>query len=224
LTESMSSSLTIGPGALDGKGLFADRDFEPGEAVISYQLQQLTLGEFRALPETEQRLFVHSYSGRRFLYPVPVRYTNHSDQPSAHEDFEQSCLIALRHISKGEPITTDAMRETDRELATFMEAFSRACEKGDRDALSQLVADTAIVWLPDGMRQGELDVLEELQRFHAADRPISLGDLEWILGRHRWDAVCSFDITDRATAREWHATVMLKVMEGNWQLVYEHVG
>ena len=122
----MSSGLAIGEGALDGKGLFAARDFESGEELDSYRLQELTLAEFRALPEAEQLLFVHSYSGRRFLYPSPVRYANHSDLPSAHQDFERSRLVAVRRISQGEPMTVDAMRETDRELATFMEALGQA--------------------------------------------------------------------------------------------------
>jgi SnoaL-like domain len=181
-------SVIIGPGALDGKALFADRDFELGEVVVSCQLQELTLGDFRALSEGEQLLFVHSYSARRFLYPVPVRYTNHSDHPSVHEDFQQCRLIARRDISEGEPITIDAMRETDHELASFMEAFSQACQSGDRDELSQLVDDTAVMWLPGGSTRGKARVVEELQHVHAPDGAISFGELDWIVGRHRWEA------------------------------------
>jgi hypothetical protein len=219
----MQSNLSIGPGALDGSGVFADRDFEPGDVVLSYRLRELTLEEFRALPEKEQLLFVHSYGGRRFLYPSPVRYTNHSERPTVHDDFEHGRLVALRHISRGEPITIDAMRQTDRELTTFMEALATACSNGDRDALLELIADTAFARLPDGMHRGAADVAEELLRFHTGNRAIPASAREWIVGRHRWEAVCSAGFADGG-ARRWHVTAMLEVIEGNWQLVYEHVG
>ena len=222
--RAMRSDLAIGQGALDGKGIFADRDFLPGEEVVSFHLRELTLAEFRDLPETDQLLFVHSYGGRRFLYPTPVRYANHSDQPTVREDFERSRFIALRRISRGEPITIDATRETDRELATFMEAFRRAVATEDDTALAELIADTASVWLPDRARRGAARVGRALREFHHDDRQILSHDLEWIVGRHRWEAVCFFGITDRAAARHWHATVMLQVIDGNWQLVYAHVG
>ena len=70
-----------------------------------------------------------------------------------------------------------------------MEAFIWACWSGDPDELSRLVDETAVVWLPGGSTRGKPGVLEELERFHAPDREIIFGDLGWIVGSHRWEAV-----------------------------------
>ena len=111
----------IGEGALAGQGLYAARSFAEGEVVVSYSLRRLSREEFLALPETE-RLFVHSYGGERYMYPSPARYVNHSHSPNTYQDFESHCDIALRPIAEGELITTNATKETDRELTTFLAA------------------------------------------------------------------------------------------------------
>ena len=70
-------------------------------------------------------MFVHSSGGRRYLYPPPAKFVNHADDPSCFEDFDRCCDVALRDIAKGEPITIDATQETMRELATFLDAYTR---------------------------------------------------------------------------------------------------
>jgi hypothetical protein len=57
---------------------------------------------------------------------------------------------------------------------------------------------------------------------------LSMRDITWIVGTGRWEAVCSYEFERRggpaggdATARG-HATDVLKVIYGNWQLVYRH--
>ena len=54
------NDVVVGVGELDGKGVYADRDFVAGDVVMSYRLQPLTRAEFTALPLPE-RQFVHSY-------------------------------------------------------------------------------------------------------------------------------------------------------------------
>ena len=46
----------------------------------------------------------------------------------------------------------------------------------------------------------------------------ALDDVEWIVGTGRWEAVCSAVDGDR------HLTMLLKVIRGNWQMVYQHRG
>jgi hypothetical protein len=109
--------VNLGPGSLAGTGVYAARDFVAGEVVVSYQLKALDEAAYMALPAGEHH-FVRSYGGCRYLYPAPARFVNHSDEPSCYQDFERGCDIALRSITRGEPITIDFTEETTRELDT----------------------------------------------------------------------------------------------------------
>jgi uncharacterized protein len=56
----VTSGLRIADGKLAGRGVYATRDFEPGELVVPYGLIELTQTEFDALPEGE-REWTHSF-------------------------------------------------------------------------------------------------------------------------------------------------------------------
>ena len=83
--------VTIGHGELNGPGVYADRDFIAGETTTAYDLQYIDEADYRALPG-EDRLFVHSYGGRRYLYPAPARFVNHSGQPTCREGLRPKLL------------------------------------------------------------------------------------------------------------------------------------
>lgn len=117
-------NIVIGKGKLAGKGVYAARDFSKGELVLTYNLQALTQDEFNALPKGEQ-MFVHSFWGKMYLFPGPSRYTNHSANPNTMSDLKKMCDYAIRPISKGEMITTNATEEVRNELETFVEAYEK---------------------------------------------------------------------------------------------------
>jgi hypothetical protein len=139
------ADVRVGKGDLAGKGVYTDRDFIAGEPVITFDLQQIDEAQYLALPAGEY-LFVHSYGGRRYLYPAPARFVNHSDEPSCFEDFDRCCDVALRDIAKGEPVTIDAAQETRRELATFLDAYTAALRSRSVPLLSCLIDGGATLW------------------------------------------------------------------------------
>lgn len=94
----------IGNGELQGKGVYAARNFKQGEVVIQYELTPLTLSEYKALAESEQ-MFTHTVNGQILLYPEPARYVNHTETPNVYNDHVKSADIALRDITAGELIT-----------------------------------------------------------------------------------------------------------------------
>ena len=100
----------VGEGSLQGKGVYANRNFQEGEIVIKYNLTPLTKNQFAALPE-EEKVFTHMHHGSIHLYSTPERYVNHSPTPNTRQDFEKWCDVALRDIKKGEMITTDATKD-----------------------------------------------------------------------------------------------------------------
>jgi hypothetical protein len=219
----------IGEGSLAGRGVYASRAFAQGEVVVSYRLRRLSRQEYLALPDAE-RLFVHSYWGERYLYPAPGCYVNHADSPNTYQDFDEQCDIALRHIEAGEFITTDAQKETDRELTTFLIAYQTAFDTGDHHKLDTLIDDQAVLWLRGRPASTKEEMIEAF-RHATIDGPdrlrLFVRQPRWIIGTGRWEAVCSYDfeIHDHVApdARSvGHMTDVLKVIDGNWQIIYRH--
>ena len=89
----------IGKGKLAGKGVYALRDFKKGELVKEWNLKLLSQADFDRLPKSE-RMFVHSFWNKIYLFPEPSRYTNHSAHPNAQSDLEKMCDFAIRDIKK----------------------------------------------------------------------------------------------------------------------------
>jgi hypothetical protein len=106
----MNDGVVIGSGDLAGKGVYAGRDFKKGEIVVKYHLTALTKEAFDRLPESE-KMFTHEHCGVMNLYAEPERYVNHSDTPNTYFDHAAQADVALRDITKGEPITTDATKD-----------------------------------------------------------------------------------------------------------------
>lgn len=184
---------------------------------MRYELRLLSRAEFDGLSSGED-MFVHSYGGRRWLYPPPARWVNHADDPSCYQDFDRACDVALRDISEGEAITIDARLETDRELTTFIAAYMDARGRAAGDDLYELVDPAAVLWRAGRAARGANAVVAAL----ADGAPMSLDSVEWLVGTDRWEAVCSAQVARAGTVT--HATIVLKVIAGNWQVIYEHEG
>jgi SET domain-containing protein len=104
------NDVIIGVGNLDGKGIYANRDFAQGEVVIQYNLRNISPQEYNKLPKIE-KMFVHEHDGNLQLYLEPARYVNHSSNPNTYQDHDRHCDIALRDIKKGEMITCDNTKD-----------------------------------------------------------------------------------------------------------------
>ncbi len=110
------TDVIIGKGNLDGRGVYAARDFKKGEVVIQYHLKSLTDAEYQSLSEKEKQ-FTHTHWGVIYLYSEPERYVNHSEHLNTYQDLQKRCDIALRNIKKGEMITTDATKDDTKETS-----------------------------------------------------------------------------------------------------------
>lgn len=222
------ADVRVGEGSLSGRGIFANRSFHEGEVVVSYEVRRLTRDEYSALPEDERR-FVHSYWGERWLYPPPARYVNHADVPNTRQDFARRCDIAWRGIEPGDLITTDARKETDRELTTFLLACETAVNANDGDKLETLIDDGAFGWVePRGQvtRAGIVEPLTSGATGGAADVRVRVKDPQWIIGTGRWEAICSYDYdivrSSSSPLLAGHVTDVLKVIDGDWPIIYRH--
>jgi hypothetical protein len=106
----MEKGVRVGRGNLNGKGVYAARNFEAGETVIEYNLQLITEAEYALLPEVE-RCFVHRHGDRLYLYGEPERYVNCAPDPNTCQDLGRERDYALRKILAGDAITTDPKRD-----------------------------------------------------------------------------------------------------------------
>ncbi len=99
--------VTIGKGEMNGKGVYAARDFKKGEVVVSISLKPITFEEFKKL-SPEDYLAAHNLNGQIYLFAGGLaRYVNHSETPNVVLDFERQADVALRDIAVGEKITAD---------------------------------------------------------------------------------------------------------------------
>jgi len=139
---------------------------------------------------------------------------NHSDDPSCWQDFDQGCDVALGPITPGEPITIDARQETARELDTFLDALTGALQDRSPDRTAVLLSESVSLWSSGRQYTGRHAVMEEL--IIRGVPPLT--GVEWIVGTGRWEALCSADSNGAH-----HITMLLKVLAGNWQIVYTHL-
>jgi hypothetical protein len=106
MEEEEVEGVEVGPGRIDGKGIYATRAFYEGDVVITYRLIPLSQHNLKRLPKSEEK-FVHHHGGRTFLYGVPERYVNGSGNPNTKQDFDKGADIATRDIFAGDEVTTN---------------------------------------------------------------------------------------------------------------------
>ncbi len=101
-----SNDIIIKDSKIEGKGIFANRDFKKGEVVIKWDTSVvLTKEEVKKLPEKEKK-YISPFQGKFLLQQPPARYVNHSCDPNT-KVVNDSSDVAIVDIKKGEEITSD---------------------------------------------------------------------------------------------------------------------
>lgn len=90
---------------IEGKGVFAERDFKKGEVVLKWDTKNLLTEDEVAKMPPDERSYVSYFKGKYILMQEPERYVNHACEANTYaKDFAD---VALRDIKKGEEITAD---------------------------------------------------------------------------------------------------------------------
>jgi len=100
--------IVVKPSPIHGRGVFAARRIEAGEAIIDGRREELSDEEIKALPE-EERAFLAVMDGQNVLFHPPARFVNHSCNPNARGSDSRD--VAIRVIEAGEDITADYVAE-----------------------------------------------------------------------------------------------------------------
>ncbi|MBX7139419.1 MAG: SET domain-containing protein-lysine N-methyltransferase [Oligoflexia bacterium] len=110
--------IEIRPSRIAGLGVFALREFLPGEIVIRWDLTKLVEAGQLDSVDPEELHFLCRYDESRFLInQPPARFVNHSCNPNVKS--ENLCDIALRKISPGEEITSNYNAALDGSAIEF---------------------------------------------------------------------------------------------------------
>ena len=90
---------------IQGKGVFAERDFRMGEIVLKWDVSHELSKEEAGKASKEDQHYIVYLNGKYIFMQPPERYVNHSCEANTYaEDF---CDIAKRDIKKDEEITGD---------------------------------------------------------------------------------------------------------------------
>jgi SET domain-containing protein len=112
---------------IEGKGVFAIRDFKKGETVIKWDIsRQITPAEAE-LASAEDKRYLAYRGGKIIVQQVPAKYVNHCCDPNTYVvDF---CDVALRDINAGEEITSDYSDDLAPNEMMICLCGSRNCRK-----------------------------------------------------------------------------------------------
>ena len=102
----MLENVEVRPSRIQGRGLYALRDFAPGEVVLRWDVShKISNDALKLLPEDERR-YVHPFSDREsIIVQPPERFVNHScDNNTVVVNF---CDVAIASIKVDDEITSD---------------------------------------------------------------------------------------------------------------------
>ena len=101
----MSGDVIVKNSKVQGKGVFAARDFKKGEIVLDWgDSQILNLEQIKKILHKDKK-YIYYGENKYILVKPPARFVNHSCNPNTFiKDFKG---IAKRKIQKDEEITED---------------------------------------------------------------------------------------------------------------------
>src|SRR5580704_3827373 len=223
------SGVTIGPGKLAGRGVYAARAFKKGELVVPYNLEELSQAEFDALSEGEWE-WTHTFWGRIYLFPEPARYVNSDANPNTYPDLDRMGDFAIRDIMPGEAITINDKIELQNELDTFLKAYEQVVNSRDFSNVAPFIAEDATFWFTDGQFNGKTAIREAFESTwaHIQDEVYTISNMKWVACSY-WVSACTYTfksdgmVDGKRQVYEGYGTNVVRRIGGRWRVVHEHL-
>jgi len=112
---------------IEGKGVFALRDFIKGEIVLQWDISHTLPKEKVDKMSNEEKKYISFFNGKYVIMQEPEKYVNHSCEPNTTaNDF---CDVAIRDIKEGEEITADYTEELPPNTYMKCNCGSNKCKK-----------------------------------------------------------------------------------------------
>ena len=105
-------NIVVKKSKINGKGVFAKRDFKKGEVVLRWNPKTISKKQFDELAKIDSR-YLLKQEDDYFLMQSPEKFVNHSCDPNTKA--EHGTDVALRDIETGEEITSSYYSNLERD-------------------------------------------------------------------------------------------------------------
>jgi len=119
------SEVIIKNSNIEGKGVFANKEFKTGEVVVKYSPIKISKENFQKLSQKEKES-TFLIDGGYMKHTSPAIYVNHSCDPNTNPSKEGD--IAIKNIKIGEEITSDYSKDSS-ELKMKCNCGTKNCRK-----------------------------------------------------------------------------------------------
>jgi len=101
----LNDVVEVPPSRIHGRGLYALRDFTPGEAVLRWDVSHKISNDALKLLSEDERRYVHPFDDASIIVQPPERFVNHScDNNTVVVNFHD---VAIMPIKVNDEITSD---------------------------------------------------------------------------------------------------------------------
>ena len=111
---------------IEGKGVFALRDFKKGEIVLRWNMSRILSKEEVEKLNEEEKEYISFLNGKYVIMQEPERYVNHSCEPNTTA--KNFCDVAITDIKAGEEITADYTEELPPNTSMKCHCGSKKCK------------------------------------------------------------------------------------------------
>lgn len=122
-----SNNVIVKNSHIEGKGVFALRDFKEGEIVLNWDTSHNLPKEIVDKMSNEEKKYISFLNGKYVIMQEPEKYVNHSCEPNTTA--KNFCDVVLRDIKKGEEITGDYTEELPPGTYMKCNCGSKKCKK-----------------------------------------------------------------------------------------------
>ena len=123
----LTDGVVIKESCIDGKGIFAIRNFKQGEVVLHWDISQVLDPKDVEMFTDEEKKYITVVNGQYTKMQEPEKFVNHSCDPNTFvKDF---CDVALRDIVEGEEITSDYTDSLFPNTVMLCNCGSNHCKK-----------------------------------------------------------------------------------------------
>lgn len=130
--DKMTKNVTVKESKINGKGVFASRDFNKDEFILRIDGEIVETDNPSSFPkEIQNHWFPFDRKGKTHKYFLPAspwKYLNHSCNPNAGIKNNRE-IVAIRPIKKGEEITFDYAMNNIDEWKMKCKCGSENCRK-----------------------------------------------------------------------------------------------
>jgi len=122
-----SDKVIIKNSSIDGKGVFALRDFKKGEVILHWDISHILPKEKVDQMTDEEKKYISFLDDKYVVMQEPEKYVNHSCKPNTIA--KNFCDVAIKDIKRGEEITADYTEELPPNTSMKCNCGSSKCKK-----------------------------------------------------------------------------------------------